>query len=167
MILVADAAPLIFLAKINQLPLLAKLFDAEILVSKVVSNEIMSSEAFPDEERLLTDFLANCKIMTLRRPIRFAKALSFADNSILTLAVRAKADMVLSDDRLLRKTAVVESFRVIGTIGVLIRATKASLLTGEKTVELLEALIEEHHFRISTHVYEVTRNAIFKISRLS
>ena len=89
--------------------------------------------------------------------------LSYADNCILTLAVKEQANIVLSDDRLLRKTAVIEGIRVIGTIGILIRATKASLLIAKKSIEILDELVEEHHFRISTRVYEITRNALDQI----
>jgi len=163
MIIVADSAPLIFLAKINQLPLLTDLFKAEIVVPVVVRNEILGPEVPPDEERLLTGFLSGCQVVALRKPTRFAQALSYADNCILTLAVKERANMVLSDDRLLRKTAVIEGLRVIGTIGILIRATKVSLLTAKKSVELLDELVEEHNFRISTRVYEIARNAIDKV----
>ncbi|MBT8367131.1 MAG: DUF3368 domain-containing protein [Deltaproteobacteria bacterium] len=161
MILVADAAPLIFLAKINQLPLLAGLFDPEIIVPVVVRKEILGPEIPPDEERLLTGFLSNCRIVELGKPNSFANALSFADNCILTLAVKKRADLVLSDDRLLRKTAVIEGFRVIGTIGVLIQAAKTALVTPEKSAEHLEDLVKEHNFRISTRVYEMARHAIY------
>jgi predicted nucleic acid-binding protein len=71
--------------------------------------------------------------------------------------------VILSDDRLLRKTAVIEGIRVVGTIGILIRATKSSLLTAKKTVQLLDELVEEHNFRISTRVYEIARNALDKV----
>jgi len=163
MILIADAAPLIFLAKINQLPLLTELFKPEILVPLVVRNEVLGPDLPPDEERLLTTFISGCKILKLRKPTGFAKALSFADNCILTLAIRERADFVLSDDRLLRKTAVIEDLRVIGTIGVLVRATKASILTPEKSIMLLDELVEEHNFRISTKVYEASRKAICSV----
>lgn len=163
MILVADAAPLIFLAKINQLSLLAELFHSEILVSSAVSKEILGPEVPPDEERLLTDFLSGCKLVNLRKPVKFAKALSFADNCILTLASKEQTDIVLSDDRLLRKTAVIEGFRVIGTLGILLRAARNSILTAKDTVALLEELVEEHNFRVSTRVYEAARKAIFAV----
>ena len=160
MILVVDAAPLIFLAKINQLTLLAKLFDAEILVPDAVSKEILGPEVPPDEERLLTAFLSSCKTVNLRKPVRYAGALSFADNCILTLASRERANIVVSDDRLLRKTAVIEGFRVIGTLGILLRATRNSILATKDTEILLAELVLEHHFRISTSVYEAARMAI-------
>ena len=164
MIFVADSAPLIFLAKINQLPLLTSLFNAEILVPVAVKNEVLGPEVPPDEERLLTGFLSSCRIIALSKPTRFAKALSFADNCILTLAAEKQADTILSDDRLLRKTAAIEGLWVIGTIGVLIRAAKSSLLTQKKSVEMLDELVKYHNFRISTRVYEVARDAIHHTS---
>jgi len=163
MILVAYAAPLIFLAKINQLPLISGLFDAEILIPAVVKNEVLGLDVPPDEERLLSRFFSSCRIIALNKPTRFAKALSFADNCILTLAAEKQADMILSDDRLLRKTAVIEGLRVIGTIGVLIRAAKSSLLTHKKTVEMLDELVKDHNFRISTRVFDIARSTISKV----
>ncbi len=163
MIIVADSAPLIFLAKINQLPLLTGLFNAEILVPVAVRNEILGPNVPPDEERLMMGFLSGCQVVAMRKPTKFAQALSYADNCILTLAVKEQTTVVLSDDRLLRKTAVIEGIRVIGTIGILIRATKAFLLTAKKSVELLDELVEQHNFRISTRVYEIARNAVDQI----
>jgi predicted nucleic acid-binding protein len=163
MIIVADSAPLIFLAKINQLHMLTGLFNAKILVPVVVRKEVLGPDVPPDEERLLTGFLSGCQIVALPKPTKFAQALSYADNCILTLAVKEQANVILSDDRLLRKTAVIEGIRVIGTIGILICATKASLLTAKKSVELLDQLVEEHNFRISTRVYEIARNAVDKV----
>jgi predicted nucleic acid-binding protein len=143
--------------------LLNGLFNTPILVPVVVRKEILEPNVPPDEERLLTGFLSGCQIVVLRKPTRFAQALSYADNCILTLAVKEKANVILSDDRLLRKTAVIEGIRVVGTIGILICATKSSLLTAKKTVELLDELVEEHNFRISTRVYEIARNALDKV----
>ena len=37
------------------------------------------------------------------------------------------------------------------------------LLTAKKSVELLDQLVEEHNFRISTRVYEIARNAVDKV----
>lgn len=167
MILVADAAPLIFLAKINQLSLLTKLFKAEILVPSAVHQEILGPDVPPDEERLLTAFHANCKVVNLRKPVKFAQALSFADNCILTLATREGAAMVLSDDRLLRKTAVIERFGVIGTLGVLLRATKNALLNVGATKTLIQQLVEDHNFRISTAVYDAALKALSEFDSLA
>jgi predicted nucleic acid-binding protein len=160
MILVADAAPLIFLAKINQLSLLTELFKAEIFLPSAVRKEILGPEVPPDEERVLTAFLSGCKVVNLRKPAKFAQALSFADNCILTLATREGAAMVLSDDRLLRKTAVIEGFGVIGTLGILLRAATSSLIGAEVTKTFIQQLVENHNFRISTTVYNAALKAL-------
>jgi predicted nucleic acid-binding protein len=149
--------------KISQLHLLTGLFNAEILFPVVVRKEILGPDVPPDEERLLTGFLHGCQVVVSRKPTRFAKALSYADNCILTLAVKEQANLLLSDDRLLRKTAVIEGIRVVGTIGILIHATKGSLLTVKKSVELLDELVGEHNFRISIRVYEIARNALEQV----
>ena len=89
--------------------------------------------------------------------------MSFADNCVLTLARKENADIILSDDRLLRRVAIMEGIRVIGTIGILLKATKKSILSAETAVDLLNRLVEEHNFRISTRVYEAARKAILAI----
>jgi len=162
MILIADAAPVIFLAKINQLFLIHKLFNAEIFIPSVVKNEILGPNVPPDEERLLTVFLSKCKVVDLKKTDIFAKSLSFADNCVLTLAHKKRAGIILSDDRLLRRVAVIEGFRVIGTLGILIRATKESLFPAENAADMLDHLVEEQNFRISTRVYEATRKAFLQ-----
>ena len=163
MILIADAAPIIFLAKINQLSLIHELFNAEILVPSVVQSEIIGTEVPPDEERLLTGFLSKCKVVDLKKTDIFAKSLSFADNCVLTLAHKKRADIILSDDRLLRRMAVIEGFRVIGTLGILLRASKESLLPAENAADMLDRLVEEQNFRISTRVYEAARKAFLQV----
>lgn len=163
MILIVDAAPLIFLAKINQLTLITELFDAKILVPSVVQNEILGPNVPPDEERLLNGFLSNCKVVDLHSPAIFAKALSFADNCVLALAHNENADIILADDRLVRRVAVIEGFRVVGTIGFLIRAERRSLLSKENAVDLFDQLVVEHSFRISTGVYKAARKTILNI----
>ena len=160
MIVVADAAPLIFLSKINQLVLIPMFCDGEILVPLKVRHEILGRRIPPDEERLLATFLSKCKVVDVKKPDLFAKALSFADNCVLTLACNAKADIIVADDRLLRKVAIMEGIRVIGTLGVLIWATQKQLLSSKKAHHLLNELVEEHSFRISTAVYEVALSAI-------
>lgn len=160
MIVVADATPLIFLSKINQLVLIPMFCDGEILVPSKVRHEILGRGIPPDEERLLAAFLSKCKVVDVKKPDLFAKALSFADNCVLTLACNAKTDIIVADDRLLRKVAIMEGIHVIGTLGILIWATQKQLLSSKKAHNLLNDLVEEHSFRISTAVYEVALSAI-------
>ncbi len=160
MILIADAAPLIFLAKINQLQLIPCLFEAEILVPSVVKNEVLAPKSPPDETRLLEAFISECEVVDLYDPKIFTTALSFADNCVLTLAERERADMILSDDRLVRKVAGMEGFRVLGTLGILMYGRGKALLPREKAINLLEVLVARHDFRISATVYNTAHQEL-------
>jgi predicted nucleic acid-binding protein len=160
MLLIADAAPIIFLAKVRQLGLITDVFEARILIPSVVEKEILGPLVPPDEERLLMTFLPVCSVVDVGIPHTYATGLSIADNCVLTLAYREHADVILSDDRLLRRVAALEGFRAIGTLGILIHAKKRSILSAEKAMELFERLVEEHAFRISTPVYHAVRKEL-------
>ncbi|MDQ1336156.1 MAG: hypothetical protein QG552_3106 [Thermodesulfobacteriota bacterium] len=160
MTLIADATPLIFLAKVNQLRLITEVFEAQILIPSVVEKEILCPDIPPDEERLLRAFLPTCKVVDVRNPHVYAGGLSFADNCVLTLAVQEHASMILSDDRLVRRVAVIEGFRAVGTLGILIRAKRRSLLSAEKAMGIFDRFVKEHTFRINTHVYDAVRKEI-------
>ncbi|MEE8399885.1 MAG: DUF3368 domain-containing protein [Desulfobacterales bacterium] len=162
MILIGDAAPIIFLAKIDRLSLIGQLFDAKVLVPSIVEKEILGPGIPPHEELLLTLFLSKYRIIDVGEPAEYATSLSLADNSVLTLTEKEHADIVLSDDRLLRRIVSMEGFpsEVIGTIGILVRAAKEDLLSADAAHDLLSCLIREHSFRISIDVYEAARRAL-------
>jgi predicted nucleic acid-binding protein len=163
MILIADAAPIIFLTKIDQLSLIRRLFDAEVLIPSVVKTEILGPGMPPNEELLLSRFLSKCRIIDVGKPEKYATSLSFADSSVLTLARKERADIVLSDDRLLRRIVMMEGFpsKVIGTIGILIRGANQNFLSVDASADLLGRLIREHNFRVSIEVYEAARRALY------
>ena len=158
--LVLDSAPIIFLGKIDQLTLLGRLFGHDIIMPRLVRDEILPPALAPDEERKLSMFLDRCRIVDPSTLELHAHGLSRPDGSILGLAKECGANLVLSDDRLLRRVIVAEGIRTIGTLGVLIRATKDGLLEAKATEDLLSQLIRDHSFRISTAVYDTTRAAI-------
>ena len=154
MIVVADASPLIFLAKIRRLHLINDLLGDDIRLPKAVYREILIPSMEPVENDVLKTFLATCAISVVRRPRRFATAMSAADNAALTLAIRNKADVLLCDDRITRVMAETEGIRPLGTLGVLLRAMRESLLSPQETKHLVDILIRLHSFRISVVVYQ-------------
>ena len=158
--LVLDSAPIIFLGKIDQLTLLGRLFGPDIIVPRLVRNEILPPALEPDEERRLSTFLDGCQIIDPGTVGFRAHGLSRADSAILSVAKEQGARLVLSDDRLLRRVASIEGLRTVGTLGILIRATKQGILSAAQTEKLLSQLVREHGFRISTAVYDAVRDAI-------
>lgn len=165
MIIVADASPLIFLAKIGQLALIAHLFPGKHLVPHSVRTEVLSAPISPAEELALQTFLKSCHIEAVPKPRRYATALSRADNEVLTLALRRRASYLLSDDRLLRQLAVGEGLRPMGALGILLKALERGLMTRIQARQWIETLVQQHQFRISIEVYDATLQRIERATR--
>ena len=62
--------------------------------------------------------------------------------------------ILLADERLLRDMATIERIRPVGTLGVLLLATRRGLLTTAEARRHLDALVREHEFRIGIALYE-------------
>lgn len=154
MIVVADASPLIFLNKLRQLELLHRLLGDDIRIPTVVRDEVLPPDLDPIEAESLASFVAACTIDPVRRPRQFARAMSAADSAALTLALRVGADVLLCDERLTRIVAETEGIRPLGTLGVLLKAHRADLLSREETHELVDQLVGRHGFRISVDLYQ-------------
>jgi len=161
---VADASPLIFLAKVDQLDLVQRLLGGEILVPRAVHDELFGPLVSPVEERRLSAFLERCKVVTVRRPRIFARSLSDADNRVLTLALRMRADWILADDHLLRQVARMEGLAAIGTLGILLRSAGRDLITAEQARRIIDTLIQKHGVRVSIEVYRQVAEALTALS---
>lgn len=160
MIVVADASPLIFLAKVRHLALLRELLGSDILVPLAVSHEILVPGLDQAETDVLEAFLASCSVEPVPRPRTFANAMSATDNAALTLAVRRRADMLLCDDRVTRLMAETEGIRPLGTLGVLLRAMREGLLAPGETRRLIDLLVGTHNFRIGIELYQAVLGEI-------
>ena len=86
-------------------------------------------------------------------PRRFARGMSRADNAALTLAVQRKADLLLADDRIVRRVATMEGIRPLGTLGVLLLAMRQGQLQGSEVRRIVDDLIAAHGFRIGVELY--------------
>ncbi|MBN2685993.1 MAG: DUF3368 domain-containing protein [Pontiellaceae bacterium] len=154
MIIIADAAPLIFLAKLNRLQLMRALFGPEIYIPSQVAEEILRPPLPPGEELLLQRFIDAVSVINTEVIRNNPQALSIADFAVHQLAVERNADLVLSDDKLLRSLLIAEGIRPTGTLGILIHAVKKNLQTKETVRKQIDTLIRQYHFRISIELYE-------------
>jgi hypothetical protein len=152
--IVTDACPVIFLAKLNRLTLLAALFPGAVLVPEAVRLEL-ERESIPQPEReRLRKFLAGCHVVDVRSPQFPSGALSLADRCVLTLAKRHARSVILTDDALVRRVAVAEGLAVTGTLGLLIRARRAGQITRTAARQALDDLVSRHRFHISVELYQ-------------
>jgi predicted nucleic acid-binding protein len=152
MLVVADASPLIFLAKIAQLGLLRRLFGA-VLIPAGVRAEVLCYQADPAERKQLAEFLEHAEVVQVRQPHQYAAALSRADREAINLAVKRKAKLLLADDRLVRRLAQAEGVQALGTIGILLEAVWKRVLASTEAKDHLQCLVRDHRMRIAVAVY--------------
>ena len=153
MIVVADASPLIFLAKIRRLELIPALLGNDIRVPAAVRDELFASPLDPAEEEVLRHFLGACRLEAVEKTRAFASAMSAADNAALTLAVRLGAEVLLCDDRITRRMAEAEGVRPLGTLGILLRAMRTGRVGRSEARRLIDRLVSSHGFRIGIGLY--------------
>lgn len=163
MIVVADASPLILLGKIRKLDLLFRLFGNDMRIPQAVVREVLTPNTEPSERRVLEDFINAVQVVEVTRPRAFARAMSAADNAVLTLAVREKTDIVLCDERITRTMAEAEGRRPIGTMGVLLRAMRKQIVSRSETRQDVDRLINTYRFRIGIEVYQAILAEIERI----
>lgn len=154
MIVVSDASPLIFLAKINRLELIGLLFGKDILVPSLVSDEVLLPPLPAGEELRLQRFLESTIIVKVGKSRRKSLSLSRADLAVYQLAIDRKADVVLSDDKLLRALLRAEGLAPLGTLGLLMHAAEKGILSKEETRSDMDELIKNHNLRISIELFE-------------
>lgn len=160
MIMVADASPLIFLAKLGRLDLIQAAKKADLHLSALAQNEVLVPGMAEEERRTLDDFLAHARVHPPRKRASYATALSQADNDTLGLAIRLRAPFVLADDRLLRAMAEAQGIRPFGTLGILLAALRQGHITKNEARRLLDALVGLHDFRIGIEVYQAVISQI-------
>lgn len=160
MIVVADASPIIFLGKIRKLDLVYALLGKDVRIPKAVCLELIVRGMDPVEKETIETFLKGCTIEVVRKPRQFASAMSVADNAALTLAIRSEADFLLCDERVTRTMAEIEGIRPLGTLGVLLRATRKKLISSKDARRLIELLVSKHNLRIGIEVYQAVMKAL-------
>ena len=142
-LLVADAGPLIILAKCDQLHLLSSLF-ASLHVPQAVVQEALFGGHWSEMPRL-REFL---KQATLHENIEnvwvadLRLGLHEGEIQAMALAIEMNA-LVLMDQSYGRKIAALNSVAVIGTLGVLIRAKLKGLIPLVRPI--VEHMIRENY----------------------
>jgi uncharacterized protein len=128
-IVVADAGPLIALARVNQLSSLPIVL-GEVLVPLAVRDECLRGATRSDEQGLVTAFKEDGVLVSVAdaaRPEVELRDVDRGEASVLSVALD-RGYGVLMDDRRGRRSAEVLGVPVIGTVGVLVLAKRHGLL---------------------------------------
>jgi hypothetical protein len=136
--LVCDASPLIALACVDKLSLLEGYFDM-IAVPAAVSSEV-AIDAKP-YGALLAEWLRDRVVVITQRAVadNLALVLGSGEAEAISLYQELNADYLLMDDLKARSIAQMRGIRIIGTVGILIKAKKDGKI--ESLRPILEALV--------------------------
>lgn len=150
MIVVADAGPLIALAKVGGLSVLFRLFP-RILVPQAVYEEVVTSGlrlGALDATLLAESFRDG--LLEISGPAKLSfpvpARLGPGEEEGIRLAIQMDADWLLVDDFAARQAAVANfqatrsRARVKGTLGIIVSACQQKLLTRDEGIALVEAL---------------------------
>lgn len=156
MIIVADTTPIITLLKIDKLSLLEKLF-GKIIVPKAVFRELAQNNKFVNEADIITknNFIEVQDVSTHDTVELFRKStgLDAGESEALVLAEKLQADMMLLDEKKARKMASLMNIKVMGTVGILIKAYEKKIISKDEILVSVNIMKSYGRF-VSESVYE-------------
>ncbi len=149
-VVIADAGPLIALAKINQLELLPALFST-VLITQAVADECLFSPS--TDANVIAAALQAGWLQTVDNPIfkhHLSRSLGLGEQASIEYALQTdNKTLLIMDDALARKQALRLQLAVVGTAAVLFSAQRHALITN---AELLIAELNQVGYRISAQV---------------
>ncbi len=139
---VIDASPLIVFQRIGQPGLLQDVL-GHVYAPPAVCREVYGDQPTPDwiTERPPVQPLATRVI---------AARLGFGESAAIALALEMNADELVLDDLAARRLAVSLRLRIIGSVGLVLRAKDRKLI--EAVRPILDAM-KDQQFHISEHVF--------------
>jgi len=150
--LVTNASPLIFLSKIDALPLLQGCF-SEILAPPGVAEETRLNLPGFVHQRDLSDLGAayvRGALGTLHR----------GELEALVLARETEVDLIALDDRMARHRARRMGLEPIGTVGLLVLAHQRGLIDGQSAKTMIDSLFQAHGLYLSATILEQVRASL-------
>lgn len=156
-LIIADASPLIGLAKIQRLGVLHQLAE-EVWVPSAVWREIVERGAERAEVPTLVGSLAHCvKEPDAEEFAAFRLQADEGEAAALALAALTPDSLLLMDDQRGRSVAARHGFRYFGTLGFLLRAKQASLISSVRAE--IESLLRHGLYLDDAVVRKVLRVA--------
>jgi predicted nucleic acid-binding protein len=140
---IVNATPLIALALLEQLDLLRQIFD-EVIVPTIVYEEVVTKSAGRPGAAAVaqSDWLqvASPEAVPTIEPMLLG--LDAGEMQVLLLALERQPDWVLIDERQGRRVARAMGLSVKGTLGILLAAVLAELLSKQEALDALQQLVE-------------------------
>ncbi len=128
----SNTSPLISLAGVNLLDLLPQVY-GKILVAEAVFQEY-AVQAPSNDPLLSRPHWLYVMPVDLTAPLAVLPGFGVGEASTILLAQAYQARLVILDDKRARKTAIQQGLKVVGTLGVLVRAHRMGFLSRVRPV---------------------------------
>jgi len=152
MIVVSDSSPLVALIDIDQVSLLPRLYERVLVPEAVWRETFVQGEGRPGREEVArAPWLERRSVVDTLAVRALQEGLDAGESEAIALAVEAKADLLLMDERLGRRTAQHMGLKVAGVIGVLVDAQHKGMVPAIRPQ--LDALRDRAGFRVSDELY--------------
>ena len=129
---IVNTTPLIALAEIGELHLLKDLY-SEIYIPNAVFEEVKSEPAYT-EVRNATEWIKQVSVDTADNRDMLSSRLHTGEVEVIQYARESKADLVILDDQLARRTAKFLGLTITGTLGVIIKAKEKGYISSVKPI---------------------------------
>jgi predicted nucleic acid-binding protein len=145
MIVVSDTSPITALLAVNRADLLKQLF-GEVVVPRAVETELLRSH--PD----LPPWLRVRSVQNSAKAVLYARSVDQGEAEAIALAEELHADHLLIDERKGRRLAQQQGVPVLGLLGVVLLAKRASLIPSAR--KLLEQLDDQAGIYLAAELKE-------------
>ena len=139
-ITIVNTSPLFYLHRLGLLELLNRLY-GQITVPEAVKKELEEGQAQGEDVPQLENYpWVEIKGVSMPRYLQLIADLGPGESEVLALATNHPSALVILDDKLARRIAEMQGFRLTGTAGVLVRAKQNGLVAALKPA--IEKLID-------------------------
>jgi len=139
-ITIVNTSPLFYLHRLGLLELLNKLY-GHITVPEAVEKELKEGQAQGEDVPQLENYPGvEIKSVSMPRYLQLIADLGPGESEVFPLATNHPSALVILDDKLARRIAEMQGFRLTGTAGVLVQAKQKGLVPALKPV--IEKLLD-------------------------
>lgn len=157
-VVIADAGPLIALAKINRLHLLPTLFTT-VSITQAVTDECLRSHS--NDADLIKQALESGWLKCVDNPVfkhPLSRSLGLGEQSSIEYALQTDTKtLLILDDALARKQALRRGLCIVGTAALLFAAQRKGLIAD---AEVLIAELNQVGYRISAVVADQLKSSL-------
>lgn len=152
--LICDSGPVIIMAKLGVLCDWMKALEACPVVVRQVADELMTGPFSHGEKEELEAFLITSRQVDVSQHRPEEGGLSAADLACLKWAQKHPENLLLADDRLLRRGARHAGISVVGFPGLWLEAVRRKWISVPHARRLLDDAIRLYDYRISIQLYQ-------------